>query len=60
LSHKNSALLRQVKERGLKDVWLFVSGKLLALVERLGEFYANPAAQASTLVVALERRLNLL
>jgi len=54
LSHKNSALLRLVKERSLKDVRLFVSGKCL------GEFYANPAAQASTLVVVLERRLNLL
>ena len=47
------------KEPGLKDVRLFVSGKCLGLVERLVEFYANPAAQASTLV-ALERRLNLL
>jgi transposase-like protein len=39
LSHKNSAFLRQVKERGLKDVRLFVSGQVFGLVERLGKIY---------------------
>lgn len=38
-----TAFLRQLKERGLKGVRLFVSDKCLGLVESLGEFY--PEAQ---------------
>lgn len=34
-----SAFLRQLKERGLKGVELFISDKCLGLVESLGDFY---------------------
>jgi transposase-like protein len=37
--------LRQLKERGLKGVKLFVSDKCLGLVESLGEFYPDSAWQ---------------
>jgi putative transposase len=36
-----TAFLRQLKERGLKGVRLFVSDKCLGLVESLGEFYSE-------------------
>ncbi len=32
------AFLRYLKERGLKDIRLFVSGECLPLVESIGEF----------------------
>lgn len=37
--------LRQLKERGLKGVKLFISDKCLGLVEALGEFYPDSAWQ---------------
>jgi len=36
-----STFLRYLKERGLKGVELFISGKCLGLVESLGEFYSK-------------------
>jgi putative transposase len=40
-----TALLREMKERGLKGVKLFVSDKCLGLIENLGEFYPEAGWQ---------------
>jgi putative transposase len=40
-----TAFLRELKERGLKGVKLFVSDKCLGLVENLGEFYPEASWQ---------------
>jgi len=39
------SFLRQLKERGLKEVELFISDKCLGLLEALGEFYPEAAWQ---------------
>jgi transposase-like protein len=50
-----TAFLRQLKERGLTGVELFVSDKCLGLVEQLAEFY--PAAQWQRCVVHFYRNV---
>jgi len=50
-----TALLRELKERGLKGVKLFVSDKCLGLVENLAEFY--PEAQWQRCVVHFYRNV---
>ena len=55
--HKTSwtAFLRELKERGLKGVKLFVSDKWLGLVENLAEFY--PEAKWQRCVVHFYRNV---
>ncbi len=43
-----AAFLRHLKERGLKGIRLFVSGKCLGLVKSLGEFYLETLWQRCT------------
>jgi transposase-like protein len=50
-----TAFLRELKERGLKGVQLFVSDKCLGLVENLAEFY--PEAQWQRCVVHFYRNV---